>query len=248
MNELIEKLIAPLSASDIEVRVGTTSQKGFSLLIYKTARTDVKRLNDVFGLNWKNRYFADEKGLLCCGISAKVDGEWVERIDVGTESYTEKEKGSYSDAFKRAGFKWGIGAELYNSPFIWVNWDMKQNNSGKGYAPVGFYSSSVEIVDYEAVDGHVTSIVILHNGKQIYKYGEKRNGWPVYNEATPKIQKQALSEFKNICGTLEVDPVEFLLSTGVQLENEADKYKAVRHWLNGNVDMLHDQLLVYRQK
>ena len=93
---LIDKLTAPLSMYDIELRIGTTSPKGFSLLLYKTARTDVKRLNEVFGIEWKNRYFYDDKGLLCCGISAKYDGEWIERNDVGTESQTEKEKGSYS--------------------------------------------------------------------------------------------------------------------------------------------------------
>ena len=247
MSELIELLTASLSASDVEVRVGTTSQKGFSLLLYKPARTDVKRLNDVLGLNWKNRYFHDNHNLLCCAIAVKSDSEWIERIDVGTESQTEKEKGSYSDAFKRAGFKFGIGAELYNSPFIWVNWEMKKNEKGRGYTPVGFYSSSVEIVNYEAQDGHVTSVTVLHNGKQIFKYGEMRKGWPVFLDATPKVQRQALSEFKNICGTLEVDPTEFLLSTGVELETEADKYKTVRHWLNGNIDLLHDQLLTYKQ-
>lgn len=31
-----------------------------------------------------------------------------------------KEKGEASDALKRAGFTWGIGVELYNSPFIWI--------------------------------------------------------------------------------------------------------------------------------
>lgn len=40
-------------------------------------------------------------------------------MDVGTESYTEKEKGQASDSFKRACVSIGIGRELYTAPFIW---------------------------------------------------------------------------------------------------------------------------------
>lgn len=250
---IIERLSAPLSADDVELRIGSTSDKGFSLLCYKTARTDVKRLNDVCGTAWSNEYSYDQKGLLCCSISIFDDilNQWVTRTDVGTESNTEKEKGSYSDAFKRAGFKWGIGAELYNSPFIWVQWEMKvneyrSNGNKKVYEPVGFYPNKLEIPAYEVFDGHFNALTITHNGKVIFKYGEAGTKWPVYNDATPKVQRQALSEFKNICGSLDVDPIEFLRNQGSEIENDADKYKAVRPWLNGNIDQLHDQLLTYK--
>ena len=47
--------------------------------------------------------------------------EWISKQDCGVEStFGDKEKGEASDAFKRAGFKWGIGVELYTSPFIWI--------------------------------------------------------------------------------------------------------------------------------
>ncbi|NOW12590.1 hypothetical protein B0H35_000004 [Clostridium acetobutylicum] len=45
---------------------------------------------------------------------------WISKQDVGTESNTEKEKGQASDSFKRACFNFGIGRELYTSPFIWI--------------------------------------------------------------------------------------------------------------------------------
>ena len=51
------ELTAPLTKDDVELRIGSTNAGGFSLLPYKTARTDVNRLNEVFGLQWKNRYF-----------------------------------------------------------------------------------------------------------------------------------------------------------------------------------------------
>ena len=44
--------------------------------------------------------------------------------DCGIESREDEDgnqkKGEASDAFKRAGFKWGIGGELYTAPFIFI--------------------------------------------------------------------------------------------------------------------------------
>ena len=161
------KLNDPLTKDDIELRIGQTSPKGFSLLLYKTARTDVRRLDAVYPDLWKNRYYYDQNGLLCCEISVynKDIKEWVSRTDVGTESFTEKEKGSYSDAFKRAGFKWNIGTELYSSPFIWINWPMKVIK-GK-HQPDGFYSSNLVIDDYQVVDGKVKGLTISYKGKGV---------------------------------------------------------------------------------
>ena len=52
-------------------------------------------------------------------------------MDVGTESYTEKEKGQASDSFKRACVSVGIGRELYTAPFIWVSADKCNIKDGK---------------------------------------------------------------------------------------------------------------------
>ena len=71
--------------------------------------------------NWKRSHELIN-GNLFCNVSIWDEGkkEWVTKQDVGTESYTEKEKGQASDAFKRACFNWGIGRELYTAPFIWI--------------------------------------------------------------------------------------------------------------------------------
>ena len=123
----IEDLRKPLKAEEIELRIGTTKQgKGFSLLLYKTVRTDRAILNSVVGaLNWKSSFYNDSHGNVVCQLSIYDPNkkEWITKEDVGIESYTEKEKGSYSDAMKRAGFQWGIGEELYDAPFIWINWE-----------------------------------------------------------------------------------------------------------------------------
>jgi len=149
--ELVKSLSKPLCASDVEVRVGTVTAKGVSLLLYKTARTDILRLNEVIGINWKREHYYDAKGLLLCKISVFNGTEWVGREDVGIESATQKQKGLYSDALKRAGFSWGIGAELYRAPFIFIFCEtVKDGNSYKLKNKYAF--SNAYVSDYIVVD------------------------------------------------------------------------------------------------
>lgn len=111
-----------LRTDEIEVRIGQVFEKGVSMLLYKTARTDMAILDEVFGAdNWAKDY-KEVKGNLYCGIGVwdADKKQWVWKWDCGTESNTEKEKGEASDAFKRAGFNIGIGRELYTAPFIWL--------------------------------------------------------------------------------------------------------------------------------
>ena len=91
------------------------------ILAYKDARVDMKILDEVCGTeNWTNEYKRDSKGVLQCGIGIYIEArkEWVWKWSNGTESAFEKAKGEYSDAFKRAGFMWGIGRQLYEMPKI----------------------------------------------------------------------------------------------------------------------------------
>lgn len=124
----------PLRADEIEVRVGTVGERGVSMLLYKNARTDMQILDETYGaMRWQCKY-KEVKGNLFCAIGIlSTDDEWVWKEDCGTESNTEKEKGEASDAFKRAGFRWGIGRELYTAPFIWLPVATVPNPNGKGY-------------------------------------------------------------------------------------------------------------------
>lgn len=136
MKDKIRQLELPLEDEDIEFRIGSSFKNsgGFTLLAYKTSRADVKRLNKVFGTLWQNEFYYDKKDNLCCIISLYDTDiqQWIKRVDTGTESMTEKEKGSYSDALKRAGFRCGIGNELYKYPFMWVKCDSwRKNSKGK---------------------------------------------------------------------------------------------------------------------
>lgn len=137
MENKLNKLQDNLEIEDIDFRVSEVKayQKEddkylfyAQLLAYKDARVDMKRLDEVCGIDgWQNKYFRDDKGVLQCGVgvwSANMN-EWIWKYSNGVPSNFEGEKGEYSDALKRAGFMWGIGRELYDMPRlqVWLNND-----------------------------------------------------------------------------------------------------------------------------
>lgn len=123
-----------LKADEIECRVSQISKtgKGLQLLLYKTARTDAALLDETYPDQWQCDFKALD-GKMYGGIGIKINNEWLWRWDCGSESNMEAEKGEASDAFKRAGFKWGIGTELYSSPFIWIKAEDCTIDNGKCY-------------------------------------------------------------------------------------------------------------------
>ena len=144
-----------LKANEIDVRVGSVKAgKGFSLLLYKDARCDMNILDETVGpLNWQREHSRDNAN---CIVSIWDDKKnvWVSKEDTGTESNTEKEKGLASDSFKRACFNWGIGRELYTSPFIWITED-------KGSK---FDKFAVEKITYNEA-GEVDGLSIINTSK-----------------------------------------------------------------------------------
>ena len=171
------KQFSALTAGDIECRVSTVSDKGCSLLLYKDARCDMKILDETVGPeNWKRSHELIN-GNLFCNVSLWDEGkkEWVTKQDVGTESYTEKEKGQASDAFKRACFNWGIGRELYTAPFIWIksgDVTLAQKN-GKSTTYDKF---SVEQIIVE--NGEIKALSIRNDSlhKRVFLFDNRDNG------------------------------------------------------------------------
>ena len=123
----LQDLKKPLGIEDIDFRIQQINKGGYAtILAYKDARVDMNRLDDVVGQeNW-HRDHKEVKGVVYCGIGIHVYGigenhtTVVWKWDAGAESFTEKQKGEASDSFKRAGFNWGIGRELYDYPLIKV--------------------------------------------------------------------------------------------------------------------------------
>jgi hypothetical protein len=95
---------------------------------YLDARAVMQRLDSVFGVGgWKDAYQLVNGGSVVCTLSAKVEGEWVEKTDVGSPSEQpddgDKLKAAFSDALKRAAIKLGIGRYLYKLPRQWCDYD-----------------------------------------------------------------------------------------------------------------------------
>lgn len=119
-----------LEPHEIECRIGQIAKNGsgLSLLLFKTARTDMDILDETVGPdNWQCKFY-EHKGTLFCSTGIRVkreDGsyEWVWKDDAGSPSNMEAAKGEASDCRKRSGVCWGIGRCLYTAPFIWVNAD-----------------------------------------------------------------------------------------------------------------------------
>ena len=167
-----------LRPDEIECRVQKCSDKGVSLLLYKTARTDADLLDETVGAeNWENDFKLVD-GVLYGGLGVNYGNGLVWKWDAGTESNTEAEKGRASDAFKRAGFKHGIGRELYSAPFVWVSAfdckQLKQDQKGRWVCNDNFEVVDIRYDDMERIVG----LVIVSGGDMVYEMGGKRKPKP----------------------------------------------------------------------
>lgn len=141
-----------LRADEIDVRIGQISKsgKGLSLLLYKDARCDMNVLDETVGAyNWQRLHSRDNAN---CSVSIWDDekSQWISKEDTGTESKTEPEKGLASDSFKRACTNWGIGRELYTSPFIWLKngiVDIYTDGRGKYACDDKFICTALDVKD-----------------------------------------------------------------------------------------------------
>lgn len=117
----LNKLKEPFPAKDIEWRLQTagTSKSGdiYAIcLAYVTNRAICNRLDDVCGPeNWRNEFQKGPDGGVLCGLSIKVNNEWVTKWDGASNTDIEGVKGGLSGSMKRAASTgWGIGRYLYN--------------------------------------------------------------------------------------------------------------------------------------
>lgn len=159
-----------LKEHEIECRVKKMTDKGAIILLYKTARTDMDILDETVGpTNWESDY-REIKGNLYCGIGIRVaENQTAWKWDCGVESREDEDgnqkKGEASDAFKRAGFKWGIGRELYTAPSIFIpnaKLNVQTNRSGK---PVTYDTFSVEKISYDE-HKNISGICIRNDATQ----------------------------------------------------------------------------------
>lgn len=122
LKEIETKLKAPFSPDEIEYRISAkTSDKTKGLAVaYIQARAVQNRLDEVLGFtNWKNEIIETSNGKIC-GLSLRINDEWITKYDGADNTKIEATKGGISDSLKRAAVQWGIGRYLYNLPGQWV--------------------------------------------------------------------------------------------------------------------------------
>ncbi|MCK9577483.1 MAG: hypothetical protein M0R51_16385 [Clostridia bacterium] len=189
-----------LKADEVELRIGskTKDKTKVQLLVYKDARTDMALLDEMFGNNWQVEY-KEIKGVMYCGIGVLVGDHWVWRWNAGVESKgtgdddPNNQKGEASDAFKRAGFLWGIGRELYKLKGI--QWIPIKDNYDKWF-----------ITELDWDEDTLWNLIIINQddeivyqikkGKKIFikegtKQADTRNNEPTPNNVKPERENVA---------------------------------------------------------
>jgi len=111
--ELFAALAAPFSPDEVRVR-----PQGARQVQYITARTVMNRLDDVLGpANWWDEYLPLENSVICRLTIRLPDGTTLTKSDAGgyagMADSGDDDKSGFSDAFKRAAVKFGIGRYLY---------------------------------------------------------------------------------------------------------------------------------------
>lgn len=192
-----------LRPDEIELRVGSCSAKGFSLLLYKDARCDMNILDETVGtMNWQKSYQLIDGQLFCTLEIWDSDKQmWISKQDVGTESFTEAEKGRASDAQKRAAFCFGIGRELYTAPFIWIKGHTEKNDKGK-YVPEDNMDRKLKVTDIGYDENrNITELVIKDKShRAVYSF---RNG--SNDESIDQEQKNDVRTTEDVTEVSEKD-------------------------------------------
>lgn len=225
------KLFRLLRANEIEARIQSVQKNGCIVLLYKDARCDMNILDETFGAsNWQRNHEIID-GNLYCNVGIKFIDEngnpyWVWKQDVGTESNTEKEKGQASDSFKRACFNWGIGRELYTSPFIWITLDEKEIVNGKCYTK--FFVKEIEYNENEEI---VKVVIVDDKGKQRYpKATNEPKKEPTTKTSTKPITEEKVDYKKLVANYIEengFDKREFCTMHKLNGKSTQEQFKKV---------------------
>jgi Rad52/22 family double-strand break repair protein len=110
-SELFSALAARLPGEKTRNQSGRT-------ITYVTARTIMNRLDEVLGPeNWWDRYTPLQNSVICELTIRLPDGSTVTKCDIGgcagLADAGDDDKSGFSDAFKRAAVKFGVGRYLY---------------------------------------------------------------------------------------------------------------------------------------
>ena len=195
-----------ITKEDIQVKVKQVFEDGAVLLLYKDARYDMKILDETFGsMNWQANYKVVKDNLYCgIGVYDEEKKDWVWKWDCGIESREDgdgnEKKGEASDAFKRAGFKWGIGVELYSSPFIFANVETVEKDR-RFYLKDKYIKFKVQGIWYDEDNGGDIGALVIEDNKGNIVFQWKKRGFITKEEKENLVKEKynkAVEYLKNI--------------------------------------------------
>ena len=169
-------------------------------------------LDEVFGVyGWQRKHEVINNNLFCTiSIYDKDTQQWIDKQDVGTESYTEKEKGQASDSFKRAAFNVGIGRELYTAPsFMWIS-AMGDVKEVKGKYTT-YTKLKVTEIGYNDLREINQLVIVDDKGRERYKLGrpntqlKTENKAPTQSITTEKQTSQTETQSDLICNDCKIE-------------------------------------------
>lgn len=199
-NEYLKEILASLS-TPIPYKWRVQSFSKFkpqaTCVAYIDARDAMQRLDDVCVYGWQRRH-VEIKGHIYCEVGIVMpDGSVLWRMDCGTESNTEAEKGESSDSFKRACVNFGVGRFLYDLDIVYLPADAKKEG--------GNYPSVVD-----------------SNGKKVWDLTKHINGMNGKNNQQPKVMPSNLtigdaefSELNRLLDDTESDKAAFCQYFGI---------------------------------
>lgn len=222
-----------MRADEIEVREGHANKAKTKkcLLLYKDARCDMDRLDELGQFNWQREH-KDVHGVSYCGVSIwdKEKQCWVTKWDAGERSQTSPEKGEASDSFKRACVNWGIGRELYTAPQVWVDYDIEANNGN-------LVVSAIEYNDNREI---IALVIKDRKGNEVWRKGQPKNEpHPYVDAAKTKLEEQnraMLEKIQAVTTAIELQELQHRLDNKPLAEDRKAEFQKAINEQGGKIN------------
>ncbi|MGL5962508.1 MAG: Rad52/Rad22 family DNA repair protein [Cetobacterium sp.] len=201
----MSRMFRNLKTNEIEIRVQSVTQKGAVLVPYVSSRCAMDILDEtVSPMFWKREQLIKNNINHCIlSIFNNDIKEWISKEDVGVASASEAVKGASSDSFKRACVNWGIGRELYSSPFLFANVKtLKDEKNNKWTLENKFQKFYVSRIEYDSLGNNITNIEIVDCKHNIvftnYSNNSISRNFDNIKDVTPEKNKIAINKIISV--------------------------------------------------
>jgi hypothetical protein len=178
--ELFAALAAPFDSEEVRIRT-----QGGRQLQYITARTVMNRLDDVLGPeNWWDEYQPLEHSVICRLTIKLPSGATLTKSDAGgyagMPDSGDDDKSGFSDAFKRAAVKFGIGRYLYRDGvprFLQEHWQRASapSETRRPHSPAEAMPSAPVAAARSAGDGQAQAQGTPQTGKALFAWTKQQD-------------------------------------------------------------------------